>query len=202
MTSTRTREDEIVAVPPQQVITYLEMKSPEQFIPSYLSQDEVFKNDVYVKRLRTADVEFYRFLYSSIGERWRWRSRLALPKEELHQLLSNPDTTIDVLYYQGAPAGFFELRKNAIDESKALPEDTRNNTILLEYFGIRPPYLGRGLGKHLLSCAVQYAWDQNPSRVWVTTDNMDHPHAIPNYLSRGFEIYTEQVKPVPELYRD
>ena len=199
----REREDDIVAVPPEQVITYLEMRSKDKFRPSYLSSEEVSKNDAHVKRLNTVDVEFYRFLYNSIGEKWRWRSRMAMSKEELTKLLSNPNTTVDVLYYQGAPVGFFELRRHAIDDSgAALPIDDLNDSILLEYFGIRPPFIGKGLGKHLLSCAIQCAWDQNPSRVWVTTDNMDHPHAIPNYLSRGFEIYTEKAVPVPELYRD
>jgi len=59
-------DDGIVAVPPQLIITYLEMRSPKQFRPGYLSDEEVSKNDVHVKRLNIADVDFYRFLYSKV----------------------------------------------------------------------------------------------------------------------------------------
>ncbi len=57
----------------------------------------------------------------------------------------------------------------------------------------RPPRtardLGRGLGKHLLSCAVRDAWALAPSRVWLHTCTLDHPAALPNYEKRGFARY-------------
>ncbi len=49
--------------------------------------------------------------------------------------------------------------------------------------------LGRGLGKHLLSCAVRDAWALAPSRVWLHTCTLDHPAALPNYEKRGFARY-------------
>jgi hypothetical protein len=33
-------------------------------------------------------------------------------------------------------------------------------------------------------------------RVWVKTSSNDHPHARPNYESRGFRIFAEQTRPL------
>jgi len=81
------------------VTTYLHMTDPAQFRPSFLNDPRVV-----VRRLDRADVRFYRFLYSAVGERWRWRDRLLLSDDELHHILSQPHTTVYVLYYDGAPA--------------------------------------------------------------------------------------------------
>ena len=59
----------------------------------------------------------------------------------------------------------------------------------IAYFGLAPGAIGLGLGKHLLSCAVRDAWAAGPSRVWVHTCTLDHPHALPNYQTRGFTVY-------------
>jgi len=178
-----------------------------------MSPEEISQNDVRVVRMAFQDLEFYRFLYGSIGAPWRWKQRLVMPREELHRILSDPNTTVNVLYYQGVPAGYFELVKGAPDETKQPPETggpefgtasvpTDPNSILLAYFGIRPLFVGKGLGKHLLSCAIQEAWARNPSRVWVHTCNMDSPHALLNYKARGFEPYHTKEEPTPDLYKD
>jgi len=49
--------------------------------------------------------------------------------------------------------------------------------------------IGQGLGKHLLSCAVRDAWALRPTRVWLHTCTLDHPHALSNYEARGFVAY-------------
>jgi len=56
-------------------------------------------------------------------------------------------------------------------------------------FGIVGEAIGRGFGKHLLSCAVRDAWALRPQRVWLHTCTLDHPHALPNYVARGFTTY-------------
>eukprot|EP01102_Stenamoeba_stenopodia_P002029 TRINITY_DN11816_c0_g1_i1.p1 TRINITY_DN11816_c0_g1~~TRINITY_DN11816_c0_g1_i1.p1 ORF type:complete len:200 (+),score=38.07 TRINITY_DN11816_c0_g1_i1:48-647(+) len=197
--------DDVVALPLTQITTYLEMKSREQFKPGYLSSDEIAKNDVHVLPMKFIDPKYYRFLYRSVGEKWRWRSRLKLSDDELHREISDPNIVIEVLYYQGAPAGYFELRKHALEQFDPQVDDSstdESNTVMLEYFGLRSLFLGKGLGKHLLSCAIQRAWEFNPSKVWVHTDNMDSPHAIPNYLGRGFEIFRTVEGPVPDHLKD
>ena len=33
------------------------------------------------------------------------------------------------------------------------------------------------------------------SRVWLTTCSHDHPHALKNYLARGFQLFNETTGP-------
>ena len=77
----------------------------------------------------------------------------------------------------GAPAGYFELRRD------------RTNGAEIVYFGLLPEFTGRGLGGHLLTSAAEAAWSQGPERVWLHTNTMDHPSALPNYLRRGFTAF-------------
>jgi GNAT superfamily N-acetyltransferase len=76
-----------------------------------------------------------------------------------------------------APAGYFELRRDS------------DNAIEIAYFGLLPEFVGRGLGKALLSAAATEAWRAGASRVWLHTSSLDHPAALPNYLARGFKVF-------------
>jgi GNAT superfamily N-acetyltransferase len=62
----------------------------------------------------------------------------------------------------------------------------RDDSIEIAYFGLMPEFVGQGLGKYLLARAVEAAWAEKPSRVWLHTCTLDHPSALPNYLKRGF----------------
>jgi RimJ/RimL family protein N-acetyltransferase len=58
-------------------------------------------------------------------------------------------------------------------------------------FGLVPEFVGRGIGGHALTLAIEQAWRLPPlggpavRRVWLHTSSLDHPNALPNYLSRG-----------------
>lgn len=168
---------------PDTLITiYLEMTSSADFRPGFIRAD-----DFQILQLQQPDVEFYRFLYRSVGGKWRWRDRLALTDSELEAILANPLVTVDVLYAGGAPAGYVELARQEGDTEIA-------------YFGLRESHMGRGYGKHLLSYGIARAWEDGARRVWVHTCNLDGPHALENYLKRGFKIYDEQHEPMPQAY--
>lgn len=137
--------------------------------------------------MRTPDVAFYRFLYREVGEAWRWRDRLAMPDDELASLLASATVDVDVVYTEGVPAGYIELVRIGVDMEIA-------------YFGLRSAYFGRGLGKHLLSHGVAYAWNDGANRVWVHTCNLDGPNALKNYIQRGFRVYDVKEEPMPEKY--
>ena len=62
-------------------------------------------------------------------------------------------------------------------------------------FGLLSQFIGQGLGGHLLSQAVKRAWAWGASSVWLSTCSHDHPHALKNYLARGFRIRTTTVGP-------
>ncbi|MCX6553288.1 MAG: GNAT family N-acetyltransferase, partial [Acidobacteria bacterium] len=96
--------------------------------------------------------------------------------------LVQPGVSLWVLCVRNAPAGWFELR----EEPGASTE--------IAYFGLLPEFVGKGLGKHLLSVAVERAFEQGARRIWLHTCTKDHPAALTNYQRRGFLPYrTESV---------
>ncbi len=179
-----------IRLPAMLVTTYLQMTDWSQFRPAYLN----YLDGIKVMCMETPDVAFYRFLYTSVGEQWRWRDRLSHSDEEIKALLLAPGTSVHVLYVNGAPAGYIELA-----EHKEGPTGRFFSTEIV-YFGIRPGYIGRGLGKHLLCHGIAYAWNRGTQRLWVHTCNLDGPHALNNYIKRGFKIYRVEKQPMPEHY--
>jgi len=179
-----------IAIPDTLVTTYLQMTDWADFRPAYLN----YLAGIKVMCMDTPDVAFYRFLYSSIGKELRWRERLSQSDEEIEELLLVPGTSVHVLYVDGAPAGYIELAQRKDGPG------SRFYSTKIAYFGLRPNYIGRGLGKHLLSHGIAYAWNKGTQRLWVHTCNLDGPYALNNYIKRGFKVYRVERKPMPECY--
>ena len=169
-------------------ITYLELPSNDHLRPAILTDP-----DLTVIPAREPYPTFYRFLYAAVGEEVRWYKRLQWPEDRLYAHLARPALTILVLYWRGVPAGFLELDAEGAEPGTEIGQ-----------FGIIPRFQGSGLGKHLLTVGVQYAFAQGASRVWLHTDTLDGPHALANYLARGFQIYRRQTidEPVPPARGD
>jgi GNAT superfamily N-acetyltransferase len=127
-----------------------------------------------IMRAPEIPLHFYRYLYRRIGKRWQWYERLRLSNGELAAIIHAPQVSICVLYVNGAPAGFFELATQADD------------VVELSYFGLFEEAMGHGIGKWFLLQALYAAWQDNPSKVTVTTNNLDHPRAIQLYQMMGF----------------
>jgi ribosomal protein S18 acetylase RimI-like enzyme len=99
-----------------------------------------------------------------------------------------------VAYLGGSPAGYVELEKGA------------EGDVHMWCFGLLPAFIGQGLGGHLLTVAVEHAWapikdgGMGATKVWLRTCSHDHPHAIRNYLARGFQIARQEQTPAnPKL---
>jgi len=167
------------------VTTYLHMTAPEQFEPAFI------ETTATIAHISSPDVTFYRFLYEAVGKDWRWRDRLDWSDERLYAVLAAPTTSLYVLYEGGLPGGYIELDRQNADED----ENTE-----IAYFGLRPTFTGRGLGKHLLSFGVRQAWDDGARRVWLHTCNLDSPHALANYKKRGFSVYDVLREPMPARF--
>ena len=163
--------------------TYLEMVSKEDFAPAFIRA-----SDIEIVMMEMPDLGFYKFLYQSVGEEWAWRDRLKLSNSELRNILSSANTQVHVMYVSGSPAGYVELFRH------------EDGSVEIAYFGLRRNYMGRGLGKHLLSYGVARAWDMGAKRVWLHTCNLDGPHALSNYQKRGFRIFKVVQEPMPALY--
>lgn len=172
----------LATAPNTLVTTYLEMTNPSEFKPSFKQAD-----GIRIERMDELDLGFYRYLYQSVGEAYRWRDRLVMPNNELRAILSSSKTHVFVLYVQGAPAGYVELKQDG-------------SSTEIAYFGLRAEYHGRGLGKHLLSYGIQKAWELGAKRIWLHTCNLDGTHALANYKKRGFRPFMEEREPMPELY--
>jgi len=153
--------------------TYLQLTDPAQFQPAFGEFPEVSLAHVPIP-----PPKLYRHCYRTVGEAFHWRDRWDWTDEEIRTHLGQPEITLHVARRGGALAGWYELRR--------VPED---GSVEIAYFGLVPGAIGQGLGKHLLSCAVRDAWALGPSRVWLHTCTLDHPHALPNYEKRGFARY-------------
>jgi GNAT superfamily N-acetyltransferase len=118
-------------------------------------------------------------LYTLVGELWLWRDRLVWTETELERYLGSPDVHIWTAHLDDATVGYFELRQH-VDRS-----------VEVMYFGLAPAFIGRGIGGWLLTRAAQEAFALGASRIVLNTCTLDAPHALPNYLARGFTIVSE-----------
>ena len=109
---------------------------------------------------------------------WQWTEHEAWTEEQWRDWADRKEHQTWMLLFQGTPAGYFEL-------------NTEGRDVELAYFGLLPPFVGKGLGGGLLSAAIENAWGAETNRVWVHTSSLDHPYALKNYQARGFKIYRE-----------
>lgn len=137
-------------------------------------------------RLSEPTIDFYRYLYNSVGEDWLWYERRVMPDPELGAIITDERVEIYVLYQNGAPAGYGELDRR------------QPNEIELAYLGLMPHAVGKGLGAWLLHEMIDLAWSYEPDRFWIHTCNLDHPRALPLYQRAGFVPYKQETMTVAD----
>ena len=137
-----------------------------------------------VLRNERLSVAEYRALYNEIGAPWLWWLRRMMPDDKLARHLASPALAIHVLRVDGQVAGFFET------DAGYWPQ------VNLNYFGLMPGFIGKGLGRVMLDAAVDSVFaGGSPLRgMTVNTCSADHPRAFPNYVAAGFR----QVRRVQE----
>jgi GNAT superfamily N-acetyltransferase len=152
--------------------TYLEMTSRDELRPARPSA-----LPVQLVQVEIPCPELNRFLYTAVGARWWWYSRLSWDYARWLAYLDRPALETWVAYVSGAPAGYFELERQ------------QDAAVEFAYFGLLPSFIGKGIGGHLLTAAITRAWEMGAQRVWVHTCTLDHPQALSNYQARGFRIF-------------
>jgi GNAT superfamily N-acetyltransferase len=152
--------------------TYLEMRDRSE-LQRARSNDPLIK----IERQPDCSVELFRFLYGEVGRDYHWIDRLLWTDEQIEAYLEQPEITLWLLTYDGESAGYFELRR------------CEDGSTEIAYFGLLSKFIGRGLGKHLLTCATEQAWADGANRVWLHTCTLDDEAAMPNYLKRGFQPF-------------
>ncbi|MCX4820070.1 GNAT family N-acetyltransferase [Streptomyces sp. NBC_01142] len=168
--------------------------SLEQTSHADLRPSAVPEGDLRIVRAEVPSPEFSRFLYTAVGGDIHWTDRLDMTYAQWEEALGRPGTETWVAYEKGTPAGYVELE--AQDEG----------SVEIVYFGLIPAFRGRRIGGHLLSYGIARAWDlaeRHPSliptkRVWLHTCSKDGPHAMDNYLRRGFTLFDTRTEQEPE----
>ena len=128
----------------------------------------------------------YLELYGRIGEPLRWDQRLKMPRAELLRLLVSERSAIYVLRDgSGGALGLCEFERGLAD-------------VELKNFGLLPMARGQGLGSWLLHTALHSEWQSRPGRIWLHTDNWDHPAAMHVYESAGFRVYKVAEEPAAD----
>lgn len=153
-------------------VTYLQMLSREAVRSRPCPDPHLEIRETTIKQW-----QFNRFLYMLVGGDWGWVDKLIWDDAEWKAYAEADSLRTFALYYDGSPAGYFELNSE-IDRQ-----------VEIAYFGLAPKFIGKGMGGYLLSCALLTAWETNPDRVWVHTCSKDHPAALVNYQARGLQIY-------------
>jgi GNAT superfamily N-acetyltransferase len=154
-------------------VRYLELLQPPAAVA-----DRGNGECIVLERLTRTD---YLALYRRVGEPVRWDQRLQLPAAQLDALLSSEALRLYVLRSaSGQAIGLCEFDRSGFPD------------IELKNFGIAPEMWGHGLGRWLLGVALRCEWESEPSRIWLHTDNWDHPAALHLYEWAGFRVYAER----------
>ncbi len=157
------------------IVTSLEMTEAPDSAPVQPPTDKLM-----LVRAHDIGLDFYRYIYSAVGDAWSWTDRKRLSDEELAAILGDEMVEVYILYVDGEPAGFAELDRRS------------GNDIELAYFGIVTRFIGRKLGPYLLDWAIRQAWSYGPDRFWLHTCTLDHPKALATYQKAGFTPYKQE----------
>ncbi len=141
------------------------------------------KIPITIERAEVAQPELNRFLYTAVGGEWYWLGRLPWTFERWMAWLDRPEVETWVARSGGSPAGYFELERQ------------ERGDVEIAYFGLMRQFIGRGVGGHLLTAAIQRGWEMpGTRRVWVHTCSLDHPSALANYQARGLEVFAVETE--------
>lgn len=148
--------------------------------PSQVAGESAAPAGVTLTRERSYPPALWRRLYADVGREYHWVDRLGWTDDDIRRYLDDPAVELWVVREGTDIAGYFELKRDT------------DGGVEIAYFGLLPAFTGRGLGRYLLTAAVERAWELAPTRVWVHTSSLDHPSALPNYLARGFGVWKQE----------
>ncbi len=154
------------------VVSFLEMETPPRKVRPPLE----------VLKALSFPSWYFLALYEAVGRDYYWDDMLQLSQDALEAYCQDPNKTLYTLIDEGVPAGLIVLNE-------------QGTTTDLAYFGLAPNGIGKGLGGQWLDYAVHEAWQRDGlTRLTVNTCTLDHPRALPLYLSRGFVIVSEETR--------
>jgi RimJ/RimL family protein N-acetyltransferase len=167
----------VTAQTTREVVTYLEMTSPDQLRPA---------------RPATVDVDMVRVGPDLVGRYAQIANRVAAPHAwtslgwsaaRWEAFFAWRDLRAWLIRAAGDPAGVL-----------AMAGQPDGNLEILT-FGLVPELVGQGIGGHALTLSTRAAWNSVDEdlapvrRVWLHTSSLDHPNAQRNYRARGFRPF-------------
>lgn len=169
--------DGILDLPPGKiaaVATYLEMTSapPPRPMPAISHGFEPIGRDL----------PRYRDLYARVGEPWLWFSRAVLTDARLEAIITHAEVQALAFTIGAEDRGLVELDFRTPGECE------------LSFLGLVPGATGGGLGRLLVTEAIRRAFAHGIQRLWLHTCTLDHPAALPLYVSAGFRPYRRAVE--------
>ncbi len=164
---------------PEEKRTYhLEMAERNQFRPH-----EAVRPELDVRQVEMACPELNWFMHQAVGVDFRWGGREDWDRQLWTDYADRPELETWIAYVGGSPAGYYELERQ------------EDGSVRIECFGLMGRFIGQGLGGPLLSKAIDRCWEMGATGIWLTTCSHDHPHALRNYLERGFQVVQETTAP-------
>jgi GNAT superfamily N-acetyltransferase len=157
------------------VVTHLEMRERPTLPPDP-------PGEWTLRRVEAPDLDWFRELYRRIGEEWLWFSRLRISDAELAALIGSPSAEIYALVQGGGDEGLLHLDFGAQGQCE------------LSLFGVTAKLIGSGAGRFLMNRALERAWSDTVTRVWVHTCTFDHPRALAFYQRSGFRAFRRQIE--------
>jgi len=150
--------------------------------------DRIMESNVHVARQWTP--EYFLWLYNAVGRDYKWWYYNYKTDAELHDFLNDPKKQYITLMHDGCPAGMAMIKYQTYSTVRRVVEnfaDPSNFNCNLEYFGLLPHAIGKGVGKKFLKYCL-YLATQHADNMWVYTTSLDHPAALPTYKSVGFQL--------------
>ena len=135
-----------------------------------------------LRREEAPDLDWFRELYRRIGEEWLWFSRSRMPDGELAALIRPPSAEIYALVLDDRDEGVLHLDFSIRGQCE------------LSLFGVTAKLIGSGAGRFLMNRALERAWSQAITSVWVHTCTFDHPRALAFYQRSGFRAFRRQIE--------
>jgi GNAT superfamily N-acetyltransferase len=157
------------------VVTHLEMTERPLLPPDP-------PGDWTLRRVESPAPDWFRELYRRIGEEWLWFSRSLMSDTELAALIRPPASEIYALSLDGRDEGLLHLDFSTTGQCE------------LSLFGVTAKLIGGGAGRFLMNRALERAWSQAVTRVWVHTCTFDHPRALAFYQRSGFRPFRRQIE--------
>ena len=157
------------------VVTHLEMTERPALPPEPLGAWSL-------RRVHDPAPGWFRELYLRVGEEWLWFSRARMCDAELAALIRSPSAEIYALVFDGRDEGLLHLDFSTQAQCE------------LSLFGVTAKLIGRGAGRWLMNRALERAWTQAVTRVWVHTCTFDHPAALGFYQRSGFRPFRRQIE--------